>query len=124
MFGDESKKPEPIEDAPRQPEGENTVGDEATDTSSPDLGQIRASLKRNLVKMSAKSGGTLNEGDLKEDVDLYDAGYVDSMTASEFLILAEKEYGIRLPDWLIGGQENTLKSLASYIKSQLTLKSK
>ena len=39
---------------------------------------------------------------------------------SEFLVLVEKQYGIALPDSLIGGRANTLTKLAAHIAGALT----
>jgi acyl carrier protein len=51
--------------------------------------------------------------------DLYEAGYVDSLGVSEFLLLAETQYGIELPDWLVGCEANSIATLAAYIETKL-----
>jgi acyl carrier protein len=53
------------------------------------------------------------------DADLYEAGYLDSLSVPEFLVLAERSFGVALPDWLIGGHANSLTALATYIEAQL-----
>jgi len=86
---------------------------------TPEHSQILASLRRHLTKTTEKHGRSLGANELQDDVDMYEAGYLDSLMAAEFLVLAEGEFGVSLPDWLIGGQANTLETLAQYIAGEL-----
>lgn len=76
------------------------------------------SLRSHLVSvLEDERGLTAEEVDVS--VDLYESGYLDSLRTSEFLLLAEKEFGVSLPDYIIGGSANTLEALAVHIESGL-----
>ena len=92
---------------------------DAPDSGVVGHGDILASLRSHLMSTAEKHGRPLGTGELQDDVDLYEAGYLDSLMAAEFLVLAEREFGVSLPDWLIGGQANTLETLARYISGEL-----
>ena len=112
LMGDKNEAPD---------EGATTeAGGESASVVSADHGEILAGLRRHLAATVAKGGVDVGAEGIRDDVDLYEAGYLDSLTASEFLVLAEREFGVRLPDWLIGGQANTLDSLARYIENELS----
>jgi hypothetical protein len=81
--------------------------------------EIVASLRRYVLETAAANGRALAAGDLRDDVDFYEAGYLDSLSASSFLVLAEKQYGVQLPDWLMGGRGSTLVKLARYIEREM-----
>jgi acyl carrier protein len=98
---------------------DSDAGDRSAAAAPPRLAQILASLKVHLAASADEAGKSLGGVVLQDDVDLYEAGYLDSLTASEFLLRAEKEWGVQLPDWLIGGRANTLATLAGYIDGEL-----
>jgi acyl carrier protein len=108
------------------PDAATAAAPDAATAATPDaagdapLGHARilAGLKAHLAASAEASGKSLDGVALQDDVDLYEAGYLDSLIASEFLIRAEKDFGVELPDWLIGGRANTLASLARYIDGE------
>jgi acyl carrier protein len=102
------------------PSDEEVAGPEAPTTGSHTHEDILMGLRAHLVTTARNGGRKLDDAGIVTDVDLYEAGYLDSLTASEFLVMAEKQFGVHLPDWLIGGQANTLDSLAGYIATQLS----
>jgi acyl carrier protein len=113
IFGEKPERPERHQDA--EPRHDGASGG----VSSADHGEILASLTGYLAVVAEKNGRMLGTADLQADVDLYEAGYLDSVSSTEFLLLTEKEYGVQLPDWLIGGPANTLDKLARHIEAQL-----
>jgi acyl carrier protein len=81
--------------------------------------EIELALRAHLETVYRSHRKVADTADLDPQLDLYEAGYLDSLSASEFLALAEKQYGITLPDWLIGGSANSLAALAAYIEDKL-----
>jgi acyl carrier protein len=81
--------------------------------------EIVHALKAHLIAVYRSRGETVDEAEFDPHLDLREAGYLDSLSTSEFLLLAEQQYAIALPDWLIGGQANTLAALAAYIEAEL-----
>ncbi len=102
-----SEHPVPVQEPP----GEAGAG--------PDHAGIVASLRAHLTAVAEKHDQPLRPDELRDDADLFEAGYLDSLMASEFLVLAEKQFGVPLPDWLIGGKANTLETLARYIADEM-----
>jgi hypothetical protein len=82
--------------------------------------EIVVALKQHLETVHRAKAMVTAPLDFDPHVDLYDAGYLDSIDTSEFLLLAQRQYGVSLPDWLIGGQASTLAALAAYIDGELT----
>jgi acyl carrier protein len=81
--------------------------------------EIVVALKAHLETVNRSHGKGADIVDFDPHLDLYEAGYLDSLSASEFLLLAEEQYGVALPDWLIGGRANSLAALAVYIEAEL-----
>lgn len=81
--------------------------------------EIVVALKAHLETVYRSHSESGDEVDFDPHLDLYEAGYLDSLSASEFLLLAEQQYAIALPDWLIGGRANSLAALAVYIEAEL-----
>jgi acyl carrier protein len=81
--------------------------------------EIVVALKGHLETVNRSHGQEVDAADFDPHLDLYEAGYLDSLSASEFLLLAEEQYGVALPDWLIGGRANSLAALAGYIETEL-----
>jgi acyl carrier protein len=81
--------------------------------------QIVAALEVHLKTVYRSHRGDPAKVYFDPNLNLYEAGYLDSLSASEFLLLAEQQYALPLPDWLIGGQVNTLAALAEYIATGL-----
>ena len=101
-------------------EGENPSTHHVDRAATPDRRrEIVASLKAHLEAVNRSHGKGADTADFDPHLDLYEAGYLDSLSASEFLLLAEKQYAIALPDWLIGGRANSLAALAVYIEAEL-----
>jgi len=81
--------------------------------------EIILSLTAHLQTVRASKSGTGGAAAIDVQADLYEAGYVDSLGVSEFLLLAEKQYGIELPDLLVGCEANSIAALAAYIETTL-----
>ena len=81
---------------------------------------ISAALRGHLETVWRAAGKSFNQSDFDPNADLYEKGYVDSLSAAQFLLLAEKQYSIRLPDWLLGGRAKSLAELADYIAGELS----
>ncbi len=94
----------------------------ATGEAEPDHGHILQGLRAHLTATAEKHDRPIRPDELRDDADLFEEGYLDSLMASEFLVLAEKEFGVPLPDWLIGGKANTLEGLARYVADELASK--
>ncbi len=110
---------EAASDATRAADGSRfPLGDQAG--TSERCREIVAALKQHLEAVHHSKAIVTERLDFDPHVDLYEAGYLDSIDASQFLLLAEKQYGVSLPDWLIGGQASTLAALAAYIDGELT----
>jgi len=82
--------------------------------------EIVKSLQLHLQTVGRAKGRNLDANGFDPDLDLYETGYLDSLGVSEFLVLVEKQYGMALPDSLIGGRANTLTKLAAHIAGALT----
>ena len=111
--------------SPKGPAG-GTRENDRTDAgpSQPDMPPasreaIIAALKGHLETVWSSEGKPVEPADFSPDEDLYETGYVDSLSAAQFLLLAEKQYGIKLPDWLLGGRAKSLAALADYIGNEL-----
>ena len=85
-----------------------------------DRDAITAALRGHLEAVWRAAGKSFNQADFDPRADLYEKGYVDSLSAAQFLLLAEKQYAIRLPDWLLGGRAKSLAELADYIADELS----
>jgi len=81
--------------------------------------EIIRSLTAHLQTVRASKGRDGGEVDIDVRANLYEAGYVDSLGVSEFLLLAERQYGIELPDWLVGSQASSIAALAAHIETTL-----
>ena len=82
--------------------------------------EIVTALRCHLQTVWETNRKSFDVSEFNENDDLYDSGYVDSLSAPQFLLLAEKQYGVKLPDWLLGGQAKSVAALAEYIERQLT----
>lgn len=88
--------------------------------TTPDRRQeIVDALKTHLQAVYRSRGEAVDKAAFDPHLNLHEAGYLDSLSASEFLLLAERQYNVALPDWLIGGDANTLTALAEYIDAEL-----
>jgi acyl carrier protein len=105
-------------DAKREGENPNTHHVDQAATSDRRQ-EIVVALKAHLETVYRSHGKAADTADFDPHLDLFDAGYLDSLSASEFLLLAEEQYAIALPDWLIGGRANSLAALALYIEAEL-----
>jgi acyl carrier protein len=81
---------------------------------------IIVALRGHLETVWRATGKSLTQADLDENADLYEKGYVDSLSAAQFLLLSEKQFGVRLPDWLLGGRAKSLTELSDYIADELS----
>jgi acyl carrier protein len=122
ILGKSDDEPSPAGEPATRNEAGSQAAPEGAEAAEGSVGPARilAGLKAHLAASAEEAGKSLDGVALQDDVDLYEAGYLDSLTASEFLIRAEKDFGVELPDWLIGGRANTLASLARYIDAELS----
>jgi acyl carrier protein len=63
----------------------------------------------------ANSSQKLAREDVDPEVQLYDAGYVDSLKGAEMLVHIEKRYGLFIPETQLGGKLGQLDSLVRHI---------
>jgi acyl carrier protein len=89
-------------------------------SSSVEREAIIAALRGHLETVWRAANKPFNLADFDQSADLYEKGYVDSLSAAQFLLLAEKQYGITLPDWLLGGRAKSLVDLADHISGELS----
>jgi acyl carrier protein len=81
-----------------------------------ELGAIVESLRQHVV---AVSGGQLTLADVVDDVDMYDAGYVDSVGVTEFMVRVSSQYQLAIPDVKLGTELKSLRDVARYIETAL-----
>jgi len=93
-------------------------GVNAGESYDPTRASIIEFLRLQVVAITKKQGRTLEANEIDTQVDLYEAGYIDSLSVSELLVQAEGKFGVRLPDYIVGGSVNTLGALADYISVQ------
>ena len=63
------------------------------------------------------SEGKLRDADIDRGVDIFDYGYVDSLTVVQLLDFIEERWGVNVPETQTVGRLNTLKALAEFIAS-------
>lgn len=85
--------------------------------------QIIAALQDHLATIARSQGRTPEPKGYDVNVPIHDAGYVDSLSMSEFLVLVEKQFEVKVPDWVLGESGSTLKGLAAYVAAELAKKS-
>lgn len=68
-----------------------------------------------VAAVAEQRGDALPKNRIDAAVNLLEAGYVDSLSASEFLVMAEQHFQVAIPDWLLGGPKGTLQGLAGFI---------
>ena len=81
-------------------------------------GSVIEFLRLQVVAITKKQGRALEANEVDAQVDLYEAGYIDSLSVSELLVQAEGRFGVRLPDYIVVGSVKTLEALADYISVQ------
>ncbi len=67
-----------------------------------------------LVTLLAKATGR-PRAEIRVDLDLLESGDLDSLSSAEFLLAAERQFGVRIPDWVLGGEASTLEALAAFV---------
>ncbi len=75
---------------------------------------ILESLRQHVIMLSK---GELSRGDIDDDVDLYDAGYVDSVGVTEFVLRVKDQYALDLFDSQLGTELKSLRDVANRIHS-------
>jgi acyl carrier protein len=90
--------------------------------ASPTREAIAATLKGHLETVWRSDPSSATRQPVGSDDDLYESGAIDSLSAARFLLLAEEHYGIKLPDWLLGGRGKSLSGLAEHIAKELARK--
>jgi acyl carrier protein len=82
----------------------------------PSSEEIVESLRHHVV---AVSGGTLSLDDVVPDVDVYDAGYVDSVGVTQFMLCVRDQYQVVIADSRLGTELKSLRDLATRIHAEL-----
>jgi acyl carrier protein len=84
----------------------------ATDSGAATPGTTLAELKRFL---SAQMSGPakVEASDIPDDAHVLDGGYVDSVTAVDFLVFIQKRFGVRLSETDLTGGLGQLSKLAA-----------
>lgn len=80
----------------KKKEADITQAEQAADgPSTTDPEHIRAVLTQWII---GRSRGRLREDDIVLDVEMFDAGYIDSMTGAELLVHIERTFGVFIPE--------------------------
>ncbi len=79
--------------------------------TSPTYGDVLLRLKTFVVEMS--DGLSLDVVDHGEDI--FECGYVDSLTSVDLLSIIEREYGLRIAEEHLASRLSTLSALAQHI---------
>jgi acyl carrier protein len=83
--------------------------------SREDYDRVISDLRGHVASLSE---GSVAPSDVFDDVDICDAGYVDSVRVTEFRIRITTQYDISLPDWKIGTELKSLREIALHILSE------
>jgi D-alanine--poly(phosphoribitol) ligase subunit 2 len=83
--------------------------------ASSDDPQVTAIVERLRRFLSEQSETTLRPPDIDPREHLFDAGYVDSLSATALLAFVQAEYGVRIVDMDLVDRCNTLDGLAAFI---------
>lgn len=73
---------------------------------------VLADLRRLLCKVSNED---LREEEIDPTLEIYEAGYVDSITGAELLLQVEQQYGVFIPETELVGSLATLDALARHV---------
>jgi acyl carrier protein len=79
-----------------------------------DLAALVHELRRHIVEFS---DGKLRAEDVDARCHLFDYGYIDSLSAVNFLALVEQDYGVRIEDAELLDQFSTLHAIAVRIRT-------
>jgi acyl carrier protein len=72
-------------------------------------------------RIAGMQSSTTSADAIDVNANFYQAGYLDSRSAAEFLVALEAHYGVELPDWLLGLDEaNTIAGLSKQIAQRVT----
>ncbi|MCC7127086.1 MAG: acyl carrier protein [Acidobacteria bacterium] len=105
--------------APRASEpGAGEAGPAGAETAAIDRDAIVQALIGHLRAVWRSANRADVDAAIDPAVDLYESGYLDSLNASQFLLAAEKQFGVPLPDWLLGGGANSLHMVADHIERE------
>ena len=66
------------------------------------------------------SRGRLTAQEIREDGELFDRGYLDSLSYVEFLVFIEHTYRVRIDDSQLAGHLSTIAAMAEYILQEQT----
>jgi acyl carrier protein len=78
------------------------------------LADLVHELRRHIVEFS---DGKLRAEDVDAGCHLFDYGYIDSLSAVNFLALVEQDYGVRIEDAELLDQYSTLHAIAVRIRT-------
>ncbi len=92
-------------------------GEGAGGQAAPSPADVLTRLTALVVEISK---GELTDSAIDVNANLYDQGYVDSLSLSDLLLRVEKIYLVRIEDWQVGGSLDTLSRIADYVLEQRT----
>jgi acyl carrier protein len=91
--------------------------EDAAPAAALDVEPIIAFLRSRLAGMQATA---ISVDAIDVNANFYQAGYLDSRSAAEFLVSLEAHYGVELPDWLLGIDDaNTIAGLSRQIAQRV-----
>jgi len=64
------------------------------------------------------SEGKLQPGDIDPAANLFDFGYVDSLSGVMFLARIEEEWGVHIEDFDLVERLNTIEAVAAHVREQ------
>ena len=82
-------------------------------SSAPTAEDLVESLRALLVEVS---DGKLQAGDLDSTANLFDFGYVDSLSGVMFLARIEEQWGVHIEDFDLVERLNTLEAVAAHLR--------
>lgn len=106
-------------DAPTQPQKEAPSASAPAQAAS--AGEVTASVAGIVDDLrryiESKGRGRWAADEVDADINLWDAGYVDSLSYVEFLVYIEAQYGVSIPDVELTDRLSTLEALATFVSS-------
>ena len=98
---------------------ESPASNEPVGSSGP--ADSRASVIQALQEHVARSSrGRLSAQEVREDAEMFDRGYLDSLSYVEFLVFIEHTYRVRIDDTQLAGHLSTIGAMAEHILQEQT----
>jgi acyl carrier protein len=106
-------------DAPTQPHPQQEAPSASVSAQASSAGVPTASVAGIVDDLrgyiESKGRGRWSADEVDADINLWDAGYVDSLSYVEFLVYIEAQYGVSIPDVELTDRLSTLEALATFV---------